>query len=452
MNTSTSSATGASGTPAGSTTGAAETPAGPLDAPAPATVPATAPVTPDPPGTAATTTATTAGIRRLVVMTGLASLGKGLYLTVALLWFTRGMGFSAAAAGVALTAAGVCGVLASLPAGRLADRYGSRPVMTGLLVVQGACLGLYTGVSSYPAFVALTCVFVAAERGSGAVRATLYVQVLPTEGRGAGLGLLRVVLNCGIGAGAGLGALVLLWDTPRAYAGALAGTALVYAVAAAALYGLPVRAAAAADEGVRPVPFRAPLRDLPYLAVTALNAVVNMLYVIIEVAFPLWLVEHTEAPAALVGPLLMLNTVLVVALQVRATRRTDELAGAARAFRTGGLLVAACAPAAALAAYGGPWAAALAMTAAVVLLTLGEVLSQAGSWTLGYDLAPAAAMGAYQGVFQLGISVAAAAGPALLTVLVLPYGLPGWLCLGAVLAAASCALPPVARWAQRTRA
>ncbi|MEV4333666.1 MFS transporter [Streptomyces sp. NPDC049597] len=410
-------------------------------------------MTATPPSTAAVARhgLTDPALRRLAVTTALASLGKGLYLTVSLLWFTRGLGFSAASAGLALTAAGLCGVVSSVPAGRLADRYGSRPVLVALLLAQGVCLALYVRASAYPVFVLLACAFAVAERGSAAVRATLYVQVLDPERRGAGLGLLRAVLNVGVGGGAGLGALALVWDTPRAYGGVLAGTALFFVAAAVPLHGLrasdPVSARAA-----RPaVAFSAPLRDLPYLAVTALNAVVNALYVILEVAFPLWLVEHTQAPPALVGPLLMLNTALVVLLQIPGTRLARELAGASRAFRTGGLLVAACCPVAALAADGGPWAAGLTMTAAVTLLTLGEVLSQAGSWTLGYDLAPAAAMGAYQGVYQLGISAVSAAGPALLTVLVLPHGLMGWSLLAVVLAAASCALPPVARWAQRTR-
>ncbi|MGW1226048.1 MFS transporter [Streptomyces sp. NPDC002530] len=386
---------------------------------------------------------------RLAVTTLSASFGKGLYLTTALLWLTRQLGFSAASAGLALTIAGACGLAATLPAGRLADHLGSRTVLIALLTAQAACTALYTQVSSYPSFLLLACVAAASERGASAARAALYAHVLPTEIRGTVLGLLRALLNCGIGAGAGAGALVLVRNTPAAYTTALLTTAGCLAAAAWSLRRVP------SPDGARgrpvAVPSKPPLRDLPYLAVTGLNAIVNWVYVILEVLFPLWVVDHTDAPHALVGPLLMTNTVLVVILQVRATRSAGTLASARRSFRAGGLMVAACAPVAALASYGGPAVASLAMVAAVVLLTLGEVRSQAGSWTLGYDLAPPTALGTYQGIYQFGISGSAAIGPALLTALVLEQGLIGWAALAAVLAAAACAMPPAARWAERNR-
>ncbi|MER6615692.1 hypothetical protein [Streptomyces xantholiticus] len=57
---------------------------------------------------------------------------------------------------------------------------------------------------------------------------------------------------------------------------------------------------------------------------------------ILEVAFPLWLVEHTQARPALVGPLLMLNTALVVLLQAPGTRVTREIAARGGTLPGGG--------------------------------------------------------------------------------------------------------------------
>jgi type IV secretory pathway TrbD component len=48
---------------------------------------------------------------------------------------------------------------------------------------------------------------------------------------------------------------------------------------------------------------------------------------------------------------------------------------------------------------------------------------------------------------QLG----AALTPVIATAVVLGLGLPGWLLFGVVLLAAGLAVPPTARWAQRTR-
>ncbi|MFI7236053.1 hypothetical protein [Streptomyces cyaneofuscatus] len=178
----------------------------------------------------------------------------------------------------------------------------------------------------------------------------------------------------------------------------------------------------------------------------------NTLYVVLEVALPLWLLTYTSAPRAMVGWLLVTNTVLVVVLQVRATRGITGPALAARAFRRGGLLVAAACLGAACAADQSPLFAGVVLLAAVVLLTLGEVISQAGSWTLSYDLAPDRAQGAYQGIYQTGISVSQALGPGLLTAFVLPHGTLGWAALATLFAGAALTLPIAARWAERSGA
>lgn len=315
---------------------------------------------------------------------------------------------------------------------------------------------------TYPAFVLLACAVTAGSRANAAVRSTLYAHSLPAATRTAALGLLRAVNNAGIGAGAALGAGVVAFDHRGAYQAAILLNALTFLLALFPLRVVPAVNPAGEGPG-GPGDSRRPdapgpaarrpsaLRDRPYLAVTALNAIVNMLYVVLEVALPLWLADYTSAPRPLVGALLVLNTVLVVALQVRASRSVTELPAAARAFRLGGLLTALACVTAATAAHRAPAVATVILLTAVLLLTLGEVTSQAGGWTLGYALAPDHAQGAYQGVFQTGISVTQALGPVVVTTLVLPHGAAGWLALGAVFGAAALALPPTARRAERHR-
>ncbi|MEW5629307.1 MFS transporter [Streptomyces hydrogenans] len=393
-------------------------------------------------------------VRSLSLLIVVNATGNGLFLAVSTLWFTRGLGYSASRIGLALTLAGLCGVLAAYPAGRAADRYGARRVLAALHVFQAAAIAGFAFAGTYPAFALLACAVTAGSRANAAVRSTLYAHSLPPATRTPALGLLRAVNNAGIGAGAALGAGVAAFDHHGAYRAAILANALTFLLALFPLRAVPA-AHPAAEKPVtdRPGGSRRPgvLRDRPYLAVTALNAIVNMLYVVLEVALPLWLTGHTSAPRPLVGVLLVLNTVLVVALQVRASRGVTELPAAARAFRVGGLLTALACAAAAAAAHRAPAVATVILLAAVLLLTLGEVTSQAGSWTLGYALAPDHAQGAYQGVFQTGISVTQALGPIVVTTLVLPHGTAGWLVLGAVFAAAALALPPTTRRAARHR-
>ncbi|MEU9130997.1 MFS transporter [Kitasatospora sp. NPDC048540] len=391
-------------------------------------------------------------VRRLSVIVFVNTLGSGLSMTLGVLWFTRMLGFGAAQVGLGLTAAGLCGVLAGVPAGRASDRWGARPVLIVLVCVQALGTAGYTLIHGYALFVPLACVVAAADRGATAVRAALYADVLPPDDRVACRAYLRSVTNVGIALGACLAALVLEADTRSAYLAALITDAASFAVVAVLFAVLvPDRPRAAADGrpagrtgGPNPA-----LRNLPYLAVTALNGVLTLQFAMLEVGVPLWVVQQTEAPRAMVAGSMLVNTVLVIALQVRATRSVDRPSAAARAFRRGGLLVACSCVVLAL-AHGLPAAvAALLVVAGVALQALGEVLGQAGTWSLGYDLAADGAHGAHQGVFNTGQAAAMMLGPALVTWLLIGHGLLGWLLLGTLFAAGALAMGPTVRWAER---
>lgn len=403
-------------------------------------------------------------VRRLAWLTLVNAFGNGLFMTVGVLFFTRALHFSAARVGLGLTAAGLCGVLASMPAGRAADRWGTKPVLMVLVVAEGAGTACYGLVHGFPMFVLLACLVTAVDRGSSAVRSTLYAQALPKDARVRGRAYLRAVTNIAIGAGASLAALALQADTREAYVAAILVDAATFAAVALMLPSIPTApvpaddasgddasanevsadgasgpdAAPGVDGAPRP---RSALRDLPFLVVTLLNAVVTLQFALVEVGLPLWLVQSTHAPRVLVAPLLIVNTVLVVLLQVRATRGTDEPGSAAVAFRRGALLVAAGCVVAAAAHGLAATAACLVLLASAVLQSLGEVLSQAGGWALSYALAREDAMGAYQGLFNAGTAAAMMLGPGLVTVTALDHGLAGWILLAAVFTAAGAAMP-----------
>jgi MFS family permease len=395
-------------------------------------------------------------VRRLAWMTFVNAFGSGLFMTVGVLFFTRALHFTAARVGLGLTVAGLCGVLASIPAGRAADRWGTKPVLMALVIAEAVAMACYGLVHGFAVFVLLACLATAADRGSSSVRSTLYAQALPKDVRVQGRAYLRAVTNVAIGAGASLGALALQADTRQAYLTAIlvdAATFVVVAVMLPTVPSLPAQSAVAAAAGggsaatAAGAPPRSVLRDLPFLVVTGLNSLLCLQFALVEVGMPLWLVRSTHAPRVLVSPLLILNTVLVVLFQVRATRGTEQPRLAARAFRRGGLLVAACCLVAAVAHGLPPVAASLVLLAAAALQALGEVLSQAGGWALSYELAREDAMGAYQGLFNAGSSAAIMLGPALITVTVLAHGFAGWAVLAVLFTLSGQAMGPAVRWA-----
>lgn len=373
--------------------------------------------------------------------------GNGLLLTVSVLFFTRSVGLSAGLVGLGLTIAGALGLLVGVPLGTLADRRGPRELLIWLLLGQAAATAGYLLVRSFPSFLVAACFVVALNRGASAVRQGLIATVLPADKRVAGRAYLRVVTNVGVGLGSAVAALALHLDTRAAYVALIIGDVVTYLVAAPLTARLPhVPPVLVGRSGPRlPV-----LRDRPYVAVTLLSAVLSLQYGLLEVGVPLWVAEHTQAPRVMVAVLFVFNTAVVVALQVRASRGSDDVRVAAAVSRRSGLLFAVACALFALAGFPGAGLAVVLLVAAGTVHVLGELLQAAGSWGLAFGLAPEGAQGQYQGLSSTGFALSTMLAP-LVMAAVVTVGWVGWLCLGVLFAAAGALTVPVTSWALKNR-
>lgn len=148
--------------------------------------------------------------------------------------------------------------------------------------------------------------------------------------------------------------------------------------------------------------------------------------------------------------LLVLNTLLSVLFQVRASRGAQTVPGAVRLVRRAGVgLAVSCLVLTVSGTVIGAVAAVAVLVVAVLALTVAELYHLAGSWGVSFGLAPDDRQGQYLGAFAMGTRIYDAAGPALVSGLVLGLGPPGWLLLGGLLLAASLALAAAAARADR---
>ncbi|MFK0196841.1 MFS transporter [Streptomyces lavendulae] len=386
--------------------------------------------------------------RRLAAAQLSNSVGDGAYYVCSALYFTRVVGLSPAQIGLGLTLAWAIGSVAGVPLGALADRRGPRGTSVLLALATAASVASFLFIRSFGAFLCAVVLYAVSQCGLAAARQALLAGLVAPGERTGVLAHLQSTLNAGLALGAALGGLALGAGTERAYLVVLALDALSFLGCAALLATLPA---------VPPVPDRAPgahrlavLRDRPYALVTLLNAVLLLRMPLLSLAIPLWIVERTQAPGWLVSALFVLNTVAVMLFQVRVARPVTDLDSATRALRVSGLVMAlSCAMFAVSALPGAGWAAAALLVAGAALQADGEMRQSAGSWQIGFSLAPAEHMGQYQGFFGTGVPVARTLGPLLLTSLLLLWGIPGWLLLGALLLGASYAMGPAVRRARQ---
>lgn len=373
------------------------------------------------------------------------AVGLGGYLVCSGLYFTRIVGLTPTEVGLGLTVGWAVGLLAGVPLGHLADRYGARGITSGLALAAGATLGLFLLVDGLLAFVVVASLYGAAQCGLAAARQGLLAALVAPGERTRVRAMAQAAINGGIAVGAGLGGLALHLDTPAAYRAVFVLDAVSLVVSALVTVRLPAAAGGPPADGA----VLAVLRDRPYAVLAALNMVLQLHIPLITLAIPLWIVQRTEAPGWTVSALLVLNTLSVVVFQVRVARRVTGLVSAARQVRAAGVvLLAACAVFALSAAGSSGWVAVVILLAAGSLQALAEMMQASGSWELGFGLAPAGRHGQYQGFYGSGFAVARMVGPLLVTTVVLGWGAWGWLALGALFLLAGLATVPAVHMAR----
>jgi MFS family permease len=168
------------------------------------------------------------------------------------------------------------------------------------------------------------------------------------------------------------------------------------------------------------------------LAATILNGIVSLHFVVQGVAVPLWILHETKVPTWWVSVLFVINTVLVTLLQIRFSRGATDLVSSVKKFRLGTAYLMACCVVYALAGGVETWVAITALVIGMIVHTIGELYTAAGSWSIGFELAVEEHMGQYQGVYSLGWGFGGTFGPAYVTFFVLGFGLAGWTFIGAV--------------------
>ncbi|WP_329246385.1 MFS transporter [Actinoallomurus sp. NBC_01490] len=361
--------------------------------------------------------------------------GTGVWAASSVLYFAFVARLNAGQIGLMLGIAGMAGIVGSPLAGRLAGRFPLRSLLAGCHLMR---LGVLCLLPLSGAFAVLLPAVAVMYVGDGAAKMLemLFATEVAGERRSTFRALSRSAVNAAYALGAGIAAMGLAVGTAGAYRALIGVNALSFLVAAAMVWRTrePLGAARSASRPARTTAMvpRSPWRDRGYLLFVLLDTPMNLDDSILKVGLPLWLVNRTAAPHALVPAFLVINTVLVVALQMRVSARTEGPRRAARVLTLYGLtLLTSCAVMAAVVG-AGPWAASAGLLAAAALITLGELARSVSSWELAVSLAPREARAAYLGVAGMAQSVQRSAGPPLLTGAVLPLGPVGWLSLGAV--------------------
>ncbi|MEU4336508.1 MFS transporter [Micromonospora lupini] len=386
--------------------------------------------------------------RALAVQAMVAAVGSGLFHAGSAVFFTRALGLSAAQVGLGLSVAAGVSLLGTVPLGGLTDRYGPQRVWVVGSVLNAALFATYPFVGGFAGFLAVVVGLAAVEAAVGVARQVYSINALPPAERVTAMAYQRSSLNVGFGLGAVISGVVLAVDTITAYRGMVWFISTVFLVTALFVRRLPRLPEVA--RRAEPMGRLAVLRDRPFMVVSLLSGLLTAHGVLYLTVMPLWILTHTDAPKTVIAGLVLLNTVLIVLLQVRVSRGADTAAGAARASRRGGLLVALACLVLPISGVTRGLLTVVVLVAAALLLILAELIESAGTWGLTATLPPAGERGAYVGALGLGVQLQYLVAPAGLTALGVTTGGWGWLPTAAIFVLVAVAIVPAVAWAQRT--
>ncbi|WP_406462010.1 MFS transporter [Streptomyces sp. NBC_01622] len=363
--------------------------------------------------------------------------GSGLWASVSVLYFTYVSHLSVAQVGTLAAIAGAIGIAGAPLGGRLADRFPLTRVLTALQLLRALASFALLTTDNYVLLIAFSAAGGFGDRAAN-VLTKLYATRVAGPDRIRYQAISRTVANAGwaLGGLAAAGALTL--GTTAAYHWLLLGDALSFVAVATLTVRCgeppsPQRVIATSKD--RPPANKPPnpWRDRTYLAYVTTETVLFLDDAVFKVGLPLWIAHASEAPHGLAPLLMVLNNLMVVALQVplarfgtTTTAARNLLIPLSAAFALGGTTLA-------LSATGGAVTATLLLTASAAAFTMAEILHATVSWELSVALAPGTAQGTYLGFHGLAQSTQRSIGPLAVTAAIAAGPL-GWTVFGAAIA------------------
>jgi predicted MFS family arabinose efflux permease len=345
----------------------------------------------------------------VVFVSTLVNRAGSMVLAFLVLYLTRERGFSAEHAGFILFLYGVGAIIAGPFAGRLADRWGSVPLMRASLFLSGAMLLVYPFAKTSPTIIVATLALAMLTEAFRPAAMSFFGEVVEPGRRKSAFSVYRLAINLGMAIGPALGGVLATISFRYLFivdaATSLAAGTVLAVIALPRPEHTPRRSPAERPSTANRLRLstaaHADPRFLSFLLCVLPVVVVFFQHIS---SMPLFIVRDLGLSAATFGLLFSLNCVLIVFLEVPLNvstahwphRRTLALGALLSGAGFGVMAFAGSVP---------------ILVLSVVVWTFGEMLFFPGSAAYATDVAPAGRRGEYSGLYTMTFSLAFAIGP-----------------------------------------
>jgi predicted MFS family arabinose efflux permease len=344
----------------------------------------------------------------IVAASQLVNRAGSMVLSFLVLYLTRERGFSPEHAGFILFLYGAGSIVSAPLAGRLADRWGTVPMMRASLLCSGTMLLAYPLAHATGAIIAVTVALAMLTEAFRPAAMSFFAEMVEPARRKSAFAVYRLAINLGMAIGPAVGGILATISFRYLFlADGATSLAAGLLLAAATLPRRPRRAPRAPEPVTTATRLRlatAAHADPRFLFFLAGVLPVTVVFFQHISSMPLFIVRDLGLPVSTFGLLFSLNCLLIVVLEIPLNAITAHWPHR-RTLAIGAVLSGAGFGAMALAR--GFWG----LAATVVLWTFGEMLFFPASAAYATDIAPDERRGEYSGVYTMVFSLAFAIGP-----------------------------------------
>lgn len=330
--------------------------------------------------------------------------GNALVFPFFALFITDKFDVGMAQVGIIFTILSLTGIVGGTIGGALTDKIGRRPIILLSLLVSATANVFLVLIPTFELMYVLAfCLGLVGSIGGPAWQA-MVADLLPEEKRAEGFGIIRVVFNLAVTFGPMIGGLlagisyVLLFAIDAATS--LITALILYLTLAetkpAATEDTPDESLAQTFRGYGTV-----LRDRVFILFTLVGMVVVMVYTQMNSTLAVFLRDVHDIPPQGFGMLIGLNALMVVVLQFWITRQVKQRGYPSMLVLAGGTLLYAIGF-----ALFGFVSTMTFFVLAMVIVTIGEMLTAPVGQALAAKFARADMRGRYMAVFGFGFSLA----------------------------------------------
>lgn len=337
--------------------------------------------------------------RRFVAAIVTDTVGSGLFMPIALLYFLAMSDLSLVRIGSALSVSALLTMPAVLVIGTLVDRIGARRVMLAGNLLQAAGMAAYLWSDTFWPVALWTVVLNVGRQAFWGAFGNVVTAITRPGERELWFGFLQAMRNVGFAVGGVLAGVALQIGTDLAYQTVVVVNAISFVAAFWMLLAVPDHRPVVAEDA--PLEgWGVVLRDRAYLRLVVAQVLFVVAMMVLNFALPVYVVETLHLPGWLVGAIFTLNTVMVglgQGLFVRwmtGHQRARMMALSQVLFVAGYLLfvVAGLLPV---------WLAVLVMLAGAAIYSSGELAGGPVFSAVAAEAAPDHLRGRYLGLVQL---------------------------------------------------